>query len=89
MLERIVIISLIVFAIWYTMLDGEIFGKLGKWFGRVLPSWLHSPVFECPVCMAFWYGLILCFVFGWPLWMPVASLGLNAVITKFFRDDDA
>lgn len=50
------IAGVMVFAIWYTMRPGEIFGALGDWFDRVLPEQIKSPVFECPVCMFPYYG---------------------------------
>lgn len=91
MIEKIFISSFIVFAIWYSMQEGEIFGGLGRWFEKVLPEVLHKPVFDCPVCMGFWYSLPL-FVFLWGLgWLSIllsiAVVGLNAIITKLWPDE--
>ena len=74
------------------MRQGEIFGGLGEWFGRVLPGRLHSPVFDCPICMTPWYGLIIVMVSGvfigigpepkfWPF-ILLAAMGINVVISK-------
>lgn len=90
MTEKIFIISLIVFAIWYTMLPGEIFGKLGLWFSKHLPDKLHGPVYECAVCMSFWYGTIIYWLnwSSWREWILVvpASMGLNVVITHLWPE---
>lgn len=89
MVEKIFIISFIVFAIWYTYQEGEIFGALGKWFEKHLPEKLHQPVYECPVCMGGIYGAIL----YWLIWgnsikewliVNIAVIGLNAILNKLF-----
>lgn len=98
MIEKIFIISFIVFAIHYTMLPGEIFGKLGNWFADNLPGAIHKPVFDCPVCMGFWYGTIIYWLV-WGLWLCVSTwqewivcaigvVGLNFVLSKLFPDKD-
>jgi hypothetical protein len=97
MIEYIIIISLIVQSIWYSMQEGEIFGGLGEWLRRHLPGRLHSPVFDCPVCMTPWYGLgllvIWFFIVGagpevklWPF-VLIAAMGVNVVISKLERHD--
>ena len=93
MIEKAVLISAIVFAIHYTMKEGEIFEKLGDWLFVHFPKKLHSPIFECPVCMCPWYGTILywaiwgCSVKEW-LVVIIAAMGLNSVIVNFFPKDD-
>ena len=92
-MKEIFIISLIVFAIWYTMLEGEIFGKVGAWFSRTLPGWAHSPVYECPVCMAPYYGTLiywLAFGYGVKDWLltVIPAMGLNVVITRLWPKDE-
>lgn len=91
MIEKVFIISFIVFAIHYTLQIGEIFGKLGDWLERHLPGWLHEPVYVCPVCMAFWHGTAL----YWLIWaggvkewlvVAIAAVGLNAIIMRIFPD---
>lgn len=87
MIEKIFIISFIVFAIHYAMKEGEIFGFLGNWLYEKLPEVLHNPVFDCVVCMAPWYGSIL----YWTIWhgqvvewlvVVIASMGLNSIIGR-------
>ena len=91
-MTNILITSFTVFAIWYTMLEGEIFGKAGIWFNQHLPTKLHQPVYDCPVCMVMWYGTAIYWavwhvsVLDWLLTVP-AAMGLNAVITKLWPKD--
>jgi hypothetical protein len=92
MIESILIISFIVFAVWYTMQPGEIFGRLGDWLERKLPIKLHPPVFECPVCMVPYYGsAVYWLVWGvsWQHWIVcvIAAMGLNVVLNKLFPPD--
>lgn len=87
MIEKIIVISLLVFAIHYTMEHGEIFGFLGDWFSDHLPDKLHNPVFACSVCMAPWYGTIIYWLVwrnGLKEWLIViiSAMGLNAVISQ-------
>lgn len=65
MLEKSLIISLLVLAIHYTMLEGEIFEGLGKWFERNLPERIHPAVFACNVCLTPWYGSVLYWLIPW------------------------
>lgn len=91
MIENIILISFWVFAIHYTMKEGEIFSALGDWFYDHLPKKLHSPVFSCAVCMCPHYGTILWFLFPFiPIWIQVviAAMGLNSIIIEFFPHDD-
>lgn len=87
MIEKIIIASLFSFAVWYTMQEGEIFGKLGDWFSDHLPPALHNPVFDCPVCMSFWYGSISYWILFHRfviegLAVAICAVGLSYIITK-------
>jgi hypothetical protein len=93
MIEPVLIISFMVFAIWYTMQPGEIFGKLGDWLERNLPEVLHSPVFDCAICMTPWYGsAIYWLIWGqsWLHWLScvIGAMGLNVILSKLFPDKD-
>lgn len=84
---------MMVFAIHYTMQEGEIFGFIGKWLHDWLPPKLHQPVYECPVCMAPWYGTVIYWIFwhqGRKEWIIciIAAMGLNAVLVKLFPDKE-
>lgn len=83
-IHQIIIISLLVFAIHYTMLPGEIFDFIEKWYENIAEraackghmklygfmSKLKEPLIACPVCMAPWHGTYLYWLIPW------AGLGL-------------
>jgi hypothetical protein len=98
MIEKIFIISFLVFAIWYTMKPGEIFESLGYWFEKNLPEKIHPAVFSCFVCMCPYYGSLLYWLI-WGLWLHVAqwqewlvvviaAMGLNGIFSHLFPKDD-
>lgn len=93
MLEQSLIIALIVLSLWYTMQEGEIFAGLGRWFEKHLPSKIHPAVFECNVCMTFWYGSALYWIlYGYSVanWLivVVVAMGINIVINKWTPGGD-
>lgn len=93
MLVEIVIIALIVFAIHFTLQQGEIFGKFGDALYDNLPEKMHDPVFNCPVCMTPWHGtLIYWLIFGYGVedWLitVVSAMGLVVVILKLAPEKD-
>lgn len=87
MVEQIIIIALIVFAIWQTFQEGHIFHKVAIFLEKKLPESIHNPVFYCPVCMTFWHGLVICLLLGFDLWLPVPAMGLVAIIVNFMPDE--
>ena len=99
MLANIIIISILVFAIWYMFLEEEIFGFVTKTFGRD-KKW-QKPLYTCPACMAPWWGTLIYFglhyagieSFSNIHWSNIlitvfGSLGLNAILLKLFGKDD-
>lgn len=91
MITAAVIIAFIVLSIHYTMLEGEIFGALGRWFERHLPYAIHPSVFECNVCMTPWYGsVIYVAIWGinwqWPV-VVIAAMGINVLFNKWAPHD--
>lgn len=86
MLEQIVIVSLIVFAIWASMQEGMIFHNLSLFLSRLPERW-HKPAFECVICMGGVYGAaVYWIVYGgrgsvaeW-LVVNLGTIGLLAVI---------
>jgi len=97
-IEHAAIIALLVLSIWYTMQEGEIFGKLGLWFYNNLPHKIHPAVFECNICMCFWHGTYLYWlIYGlwlgtatWQEWIVVIiiAMGINIVINKWSPDKE-
>ncbi len=93
MIERIFITSLTVFAIWYSMLEGEVFGWLGKFIHNHTPTWAHSPLYDCPVCMIPYYGTALYWLawgVNWQQWLLtiIPAMGLNVVITRMWPKEE-
>lgn len=39
--------------------QGMIFGKPAAAMREILPEWLTKPLFDCPVCMAPWWGVYI------------------------------
>lgn len=58
MLQWIVIISLTVLFLHATTWEGMIFDKVSVWAFN-LPAFIKNPLFDCPICMAPWYGSII------------------------------
>ncbi len=95
MLEKIVIISLLVIAIWATMLPTMILGFLGNWIVDKFPEWISKPVCDCVVCMVPYYGSAL----YWLIWgnsgkewgiVVISAMGLNvvfAISTKLIKTE--
>lgn len=100
MIEQIVVVSLIVFAIYATMEEGMIFGFVRKWWAKLTKNWkeekadyLAKPIFDCPVCMAAWHGSAAYWIIygnDWKEWLIVVicAIGLNEILTKLFPDKD-
>jgi hypothetical protein len=87
-------VALFVRSIWYVMQPGEIFGKLGGQLQK-LPAILHAPIFDCPVCMTFWYGwFVIWFIegsFTISLWREylvtiIVAMGMNIVLSSIAKE---
>lgn len=92
MIEQIIIIALMVYAVHATMWEGMIFSFVSDWADKRLPGWMQSPLWACPTCMVPWYGSVLFLVLfpGWDLSSLPATLlgamGLNAIIARLTVD---
>lgn len=90
MLEQSILTCFFVFAVWATMLEGMIFGKIREVGDDVLADWVRYPLYECPICMSFWYGSVFYWIFfgesikGW-LVVIFGTMGLAAIIIKFLK----
>jgi hypothetical protein len=91
-LYQSLIIALLVLSIHYTMLEGEIFAALGRWFENNLPAKIHPAVFECNVCMSFWYGHAIYFILWGLSWysfvVVICAMGFNIIINKWTPEKD-
>lgn len=92
-IEKILITSFCVFAIWYTMQPGEIFGFVQDLFAPLRQKF-KDPLFDCPACMGFWHGSWVYWLI-WGLWLKTATwqewlltvictIGFNAIIINFW-----
>lgn len=90
MLEHAFIIFLLVLAIWYTLQEGEVFGKLGSWFEQHTPEIIHQPLYSCNVCMTPWYGsLLYIFIYGLNtnlIIVVLCAMGFQVVVNKLSPD---
>jgi hypothetical protein len=90
-------------AIWATMWEGAIFEFVRLWaekrikkpgkrkYEPRIPEKWRKPVYDCPICMCYWYGTAL----YWIIWgvsikeyliVVIAAMGLNAVLIKLMPD---
>lgn len=94
MIEKIFIISFLVFAIWYSMKPGEIFSGLAKWLDFRISKKLMQPIADCHVCMCPWHGTYLYWLI-WGLWLKtaewqewlivvIAAMGVNGILSHLF-----
>lgn len=87
--SHILITSLFVFGYCCTFWEGMIFEKVGDWLETKLPEYITKPLFACFICATFWIGSLLWLVMGWDNWFigVISAMGLNAVLSKLFKDD--
>lgn len=100
MLEKIVVISFIVYAVYATMKEGMIFGFVQKWWDKFTENWgkenadyWSKPIISCPICQVPYYGSVaywLIYGNNWQEWIIViiAAMGLNAIIVELSPDKD-
>lgn len=93
-MHYIFIIAAVVMAIWFSMQEGEIFGRLGNWLYNHAPVAIHKPLFDCPICMTPWYGTVIYALIPGPFhvehwwYLILASMGLNVIIVKLWPEKD-
>lgn len=92
-LQKAFVISMLVFAIWYTMLPGEIFGIVNTWFSN-LNEKLKQPFYACPVCMVPWHGTYIYWLIPWHHhWIEwiiavLVAMGINVITTRMFPHEN-
>ena len=86
--EKILIVTFIVYAIYFTMLRNMIFGRVRDLF-KWVPEFWQKPIFACSVCMTPYYGSVV----YWLIWgnsvrewviVVISAMGLMAVFVKMF-----
>ncbi len=92
MIEKIFIISFIVFSCWAMMWENMIFGRIRELLADLNEN-IQKPLYDCPICMQFWYGT----AFYWIIWgvsvkewliVVFAGMGLNAILIKLFPPNE-
>lgn len=81
MIEQAFIIAMVCQAVSASFCEGMIFEKPGAWLESNYHK-LWKPAVGCPVCMSFWYGLVLVLIMGWPFLAIPISMGINAVVSE-------
>ena len=59
-LTNIIITSLFCLGVYKAFDDGFVFGGIAKWLYKDSPksiTWIYKPLFDCPPCMASFWGL--------------------------------
>ena len=89
MIEIAFIIALVVLFLHATTWEGMIFQIVAEKL-RGLPAWVKKPLYDCPICMAPWWGSVILILMGlhsgeWfdPLtWLLLvfAAGGINTVL---------
>lgn len=92
-LESIIIIALFTLFLHCTTWEGMI----NHWIHKVAfnwPAWIKKPLFDCPICMAPWYGSLLILAglinvstAGHAILILFAAGGLNTVLIYLISAD--
>lgn len=59
MIQLMFIVSFVVLFIHIIFWRGMIFENIGEYLRKALPEFIQKPLFECPICMAPWHGMII------------------------------
>jgi len=87
-IEKAVIVSFSVMAIWCCMLETMIFGRIRN---LNIPEWMEEPLYGCVVCMTPYYGSAIYWIFlgdGMIEWILVilVSMGIATFFVKIKKD---
>lgn len=90
MVEEIFIVALFSYGWCATFWPEQIFHGVGEWLKERLPEYITKPLFECPICNAFWVGTLRYWIFGGDVWydwltISVCAVGWNAVIVNLIN----
>jgi hypothetical protein len=73
--------------------EGNIFEGIGNAVRKHFSEYWGKPVATCPICMSFWYGLII-HILLLQTYLPVAvigstlAIGLTALLVGFYKNDE-
>ena len=88
-------IAFIVTAVYTCFRDGMILAWIrisyaNDWdqlFGQKVSKIIQKPIWDCLVCMTFWWGGAIALFAGYSFIDVVVAMGMNAVIDKFLDYD--
>lgn len=85
MLEKIFILTLVVWTIHCLFWDGMILGFVSRWLSYKIPLWAQKIVYACAMCMTPYYGSALYWLYWGDSWQEMlkiiaCSIGLSAMI---------
>lgn len=93
MLYSAFVIAFVVWFIHACTWEGMIFSGIAQrlW---TLPTWLKKPLYDCPICMAPWWGMLILILQGNPpclnaLIAVCIAGGINAVIVSFIYGSES
>lgn len=77
--------------------EGMIFGFIGAKLDNLLPSYIRKPLYDCPICMAPWWGSVILFFFSLAgiVQLPSAGLwvttllvtgGINVILSQIYKN---
>jgi hypothetical protein len=89
------IIAFAVLAVYTCFQDGMIFSFIrikmaNEWdqlLGQSTSKIIQKPLWDCLVCMTFWWGGAIALFAGYSFISVVVAMGMNAVIDKFLDYD--
>lgn len=81
MIEHTLILSLTSIGLCCTMWEGMVFENVGDWIEETVGEFWAKPLGKCYVCATFWISAIICLIVGWPWYLAVPAMGLNAALS--------
>lgn len=94
LIEKSLVIAFLVLGAASLLWDGMLLEKLRPKLEKVLPEFLHKPLFACAVCMTPWWGsLAYIILFGFDgltmLSTIIIAFTINLILVKFLNMADA
>lgn len=65
MIELITTVALVILFLHVTTWEAQIFGPFAKKYLSRLPEWIKKPLYDCPICMAPWWGSLILATGNW------------------------
>jgi hypothetical protein len=94
MIEKVVILSLMITAVYTLFQEGNLLSPVRIWganildrsFGLKWSRYIQKPLWDCLPCMASVWGILLSWSFDVRLLLAVC--GVNVIVSRFVFDDD-